>query len=114
MQRMMIDECANSALPEVRRRVREMNAGVVSRWALMLHAERESDAHSTDPLFMHVSIIGMCEFFAAAQSMIMPLVPQGMTAKELAERYKDFIVRLVLDGIRSKIEPWSAKGSTAT
>jgi hypothetical protein len=113
MQRLMIDECANAKSPEVRRRVREMNAGVVSRWALMLHAERESDTHSTDPLFMHVSIIGMCEFFAAAQSMIMPLVPQGMTSKELAERYKDFIVRLVLDGIRSRVEPWSARGSTA-
>jgi AcrR family transcriptional regulator len=113
MQRLMIDECANAKSAQVRRRVREMNAGVVSRWALMLHAERESDTHSTDPLFMHVSIIGMCEFFAAAQSMIMPLVPQGMSAKELAERYKDFIVRLVLDGIRSKVEPWSAKGPTA-
>jgi AcrR family transcriptional regulator len=113
MQRLMIEECANSKSPEVRRRVRELNAGVVSRWALMLHAERESSTRATDPLFMHVAIIGMCEFFAAAQAMIKPLVPEGMETAELAERYKDFIVRLVLDGMRSQVEPWSVKGLTA-
>lgn len=111
MQRLMIDECANAKSAEVRRRVRELNAGVVSRWALMLHAEREGSARATDPLFMHVAIIGMCEFFASAQAMIMPLVPSGIDAKKLAELYKDFIVRLVLDGMRSQVEPWSARGT---
>jgi hypothetical protein len=80
----------------------------------MLHAERESSTRATDPLFMHVAIIGMCEFFAAAQAMIMPLVPDGIDAKQLAERYKDFIVRLVLDGMRSQVEPWSVKGQAAS
>lgn len=114
MQRLMVDECANAKSAEVRRRVRELNTGVLSRWALLLHAERSTGTLSTDPLFMHVAVIGMCEFFAAAQAMIRPLVPEGMSAKELAERYKDFIVRLVLDGIRSRVEPWSAKGSAAS
>lgn len=114
MQRLMVEECAGSTSAEVRRRVRELNTGVVSRWALMLHAERESNTRSTDPLFMHVAIIGMCEFFAAAQAMIMPLVPDGIDAGQLAERYKDFIVRLVLDGMRSQVEPWSVKATAAS
>ena len=114
MQRLMIDECANSKSSEVRRRVRELNAGAVSRHALMLHPEKQGTINSTDALFMHVAIIGMCEFFAAAQSMIAPLRPEGMDAKELAERYKDFIVRLVLDGLRTRVEPWSTKATGAT
>src|SRR5690606_5429498 len=114
MQRLMIDECASSKSPEVRRRVRELNTGVVSRWALMLHAERESSTRATDPLCMHVAIIGRCEFVAAAQAMIMPLGPDGIDAKQLAERYKDFIVRLVLDGMRSQVQPWSVKGQAAS
>jgi AcrR family transcriptional regulator len=109
MQRLMVDECAGSKSAEVRRRVRELNAGAVNRWALMLHAERESGARATDPLFMHVAIIGMCEFFASAQAMIMPLVPAGIDSGRLAELYKDFIVRLVLDGMRSQVEPWSSR-----
>jgi hypothetical protein len=63
---------------------------------------------------MHVAIIGMCEFFAAAQAMILPLVPEGIDADELAERYKDFIVHLVLDGLRSRVEPWSVKAPGAS
>lgn len=114
MQRLLVEECASAKSAEVRRRVRELNTGVVSRWALMLHAERDSSTRATDPLFMHVAIIGMCEFFAAAQTMIMPLVPDGMNAAELAARYKDFIVRLVLDGMRSQVEPWSVRGSPAS
>lgn len=110
MQQLMIDECANSKSPEVRRRVRELNAGAVSRHALLLHSGKRTRVNATDPLFMHVAIIGMCEFFAAAQSMITPLVPAGVSADQLVERYKTFIVRLVLDGMRSRLEPWSAGG----
>jgi TetR/AcrR family transcriptional regulator len=113
MQRLLVEECANAKSPEVRRRVRELNAGVISRWALLLHNEHPGSIKPTDPLFMHVAVIGMCEFFAAAQNMIMPLVPEGAGGKDLAERYKDFIVSLVLDGVRSKVEPWSVKGPAA-
>ncbi len=109
MQRLMIDECASSKTAEVRRRVRDLNAGVVNRYALLLHSEKETRTSATDPLFMHVAIIGMCEFFAAAQVMIRPLVPEGVDDEELAARYKDFIVRLVLDGLRTRVEPWSAR-----
>ena len=109
MQRLMIDECASAKSVEVRRRVRELNAGAVHRHALLLHSEKQGANASTDPLFMYVAIIGMCEFFAAAQAMIKPLVPEGMNADELAERYKDFIERLVLDGLRTRVEPWSGK-----
>lgn len=111
MQRLLVEECASAKSPEVRRRVRELNTGVVSRWALMLHAERESSTRTTDPLFMHIAIIGMCEFFASAQAMIMPLVPAGIDANRLAGLYKDFIVRLVLDGMRSQVEPWSTRST---
>ena len=114
MQRLMIDECASAKSVEVRRRVRELNAGAVNRHALLLHSERQGPTSATDPLFMHVAIIGMCEFFAAAQAMIKPLAPEGVNADELAERYKDFIVRLVLDGLRSRVEPWSGKAPSAS
>lgn len=109
MQRLMIDECGTSKSAEVRRRVRELNAGALHHYALLLHPERETSSSATDPIFMHVAIIGMCEFFAASLPMIMPLVPNGIGTDELVRRYKQFIVRLVLDGLRSRVEPWSVK-----
>jgi AcrR family transcriptional regulator len=114
MQRLMIDECASAKSLDVRRRVRELNAGAVTRHALLLHSERQGTTGATDPLFMYVAIIGMCEFFAAAQAMIKPLAPEGMDAGELAERYKDFIEHLVLDGLRTRVEPWSGKPPSAS
>ena len=32
-----------------------------------------------------------------------------MAAEELAARYKDFIIRMVLDGLRSQVEPWAPR-----
>lgn len=114
MQRLMIEECANSKSAEVRRRVRELNAGALHHYALMLHPDKVRRSNSTDALFIHVAIIGLCEFYAAAQSMIMPLVPEGTDPEELARRYKDFITRMVLDGLRSLVEPWSVKAPSAS
>ena len=108
MQRLMIDECAVSRSAEVRRRVREINSAFVNSLGLLLHPERSATRDATEPLFLFVSIVGLCEFFAAAQAMIMPLAPEGMSPDELTARYKKFITRLVLDGMRSRVEPWSA------
>jgi AcrR family transcriptional regulator len=111
MQRLMIDECAESRSTEVRRRVREINAAFVDSLALLLHPEKSSARDSTDPLFLFVSIVGLCEFFAASQNMILPLAPDGISPDELAARYKKFITQLVLDGLRSRVEPWSSRDS---
>jgi TetR/AcrR family transcriptional regulator len=112
MQRLMVEECAGSKSADVRRRVRELNEGAVSFYRLLVHSEKHSAKNPTDPLFMFVAVIGMCEFFAAAQGMIQPLAPEGVSAEELAARYKDFITRLVLDGLRSQVEPWSPRPAT--
>jgi AcrR family transcriptional regulator len=109
MQRLMIDECARSRSADVRHRVRDINAAFVDNLALLLHPEKSSARSATDPLFVFVALVGLCEFFAAAQEMILPLAPDGISPEELAARYKKFIVQMVLDGLRSRVEPWSAR-----
>jgi AcrR family transcriptional regulator len=103
MQRLMIDECAEAKSPVVRNRVRELNAEVVGRYAKLLHMDDATAAQSPEPLFMHVAIIGLCEFFAAAQAMIRPLAPKGLDAKGLTAAYGRFIQTLVLDGLRTRV-----------
>jgi AcrR family transcriptional regulator len=104
MQRLMIDVLAETKSPTVRARMREMNAFAVRNYAQFLHLEGEEAEASPDPLFMHVAVIGLCEFFAAAQAMILPLAPKHLDATQLAERYEAFIRKLVLDGVRSRVE----------
>jgi len=104
MQRLMIDECAESGDPAIRKRVRDMNMAVVRFYAEMLHVDADEERTSPIPLFVHVATIGLCEFFSAAQSMILPLAPARMGKEQLAEKYKEFIVSLMLDGLRSRID----------
>ena len=102
MQRLMIDECAEARSPEVRKRVKELNDKAVQGYAQLFDQNQADALEPVDPLLAYVAIIGMAEFFVAAQSMIVPLLPRKMSDNELAERYKKFIVKLVLDGLRPR------------
>src|SRR6186997_889746 len=68
MQRLMIDELAEAKSASVRARVRELNAGAVKYYAQFLRAGSDKADASPESLFMHVAVIGLCEFFAAAQA----------------------------------------------
>jgi hypothetical protein len=77
----------------------------VQQLAGLIRADGKAAERSPDALFMHVAMIGLCEFFAASQAMILPLAPKGMSATELATRYEKFIHDLVLDGVRRRLRP---------
>jgi AcrR family transcriptional regulator len=102
MQRLMIDEVAEAKSPQIRQRVRELNARAVESYARFFDQSDPQALVPADPLLVYVAIIGMAEFFVAAQSMIVPLLPRKTSADELAERYKTFIVDLVLNGLRPR------------
>jgi AcrR family transcriptional regulator len=102
MQRLMIDECVEAKAPEVRKRILELNAMAVQGYTRLFDANQPDPLESVDPLLAYIAIIGMSEFFVAAQSMIVPLLPQKTSPDELAERYKKFLVKMVLDGLRPR------------
>ena len=105
MQRLMVEECAEAKSPVVRARVQELTGQVVHELGGLLRSGARKAERSPEALFLHVAMIGLCEFFAAAQAVILPLAPQGMSADELAARYERFIHDLVLDGIRKGLRP---------
>jgi hypothetical protein len=102
MQRLMIDECAEAKSPNVRKRVRELNALAVTGYAKLLDQHRSQPLEPADPLLVYIAIIGMAEFFFAAQPMIQPLLSKKTSTHALAERYKEFIVGMVLNGLKPR------------
>lgn len=102
MQRLMIDECAEAESPVIRARVQELNARAVKAYGQFFDQSEAQPLVAADPLLAYVAIIGMADFFVSAQSMIVPLLPQKLSADELAERYKSFIVELALNGLRPR------------
>jgi AcrR family transcriptional regulator len=109
MQRLMVEECAEAKSPVVRARVQELTGIVVQQLAGLIRTDGKAAERSPDALFLHVAMIGLCEFFAASQAVILPLAPKGMSATELASRYEKFILDLVLDGVRKRLK--SADGT---
>jgi AcrR family transcriptional regulator len=109
MQRLMVEECAEAKSPVVRARVQELTSRVVEQLGGLLRNDGKGAERSPEALFMHVAMIGLCEFFAASQAAILPLAPKGMGADELASRYEKFIHDLVLDGIRKRLRPASRR-----
>ena len=102
MQRLMIDECAEAQSLEVRKRVQELNEMAVQGYAHLFDPNQSDPLEPVDPLLAYIAIIGMAEFFVAAQPMIIPLLPKKTSSEELAERYKKFLVKMVLDGLRPR------------
>lgn len=102
MQRLMIDELAESGSKEVRQAVRAQNATLIDRYAEILKTQIGDEIVDVDPLFLHVAILGVVEFFTAAQSIIAPLAEPGVDPQHLAEEYESFVVDLFLNGLRKR------------
>jgi TetR/AcrR family transcriptional regulator len=102
MQRLMVDELAESSSPEVREAIRERNAGLVARYAEIIENQIGDEIVDVDPLLLHAAILGVCEFFTAAQSVILPLAEPGTDPQALAARYEAFVVDLFLNGLRKR------------
>jgi len=102
MQRLMVDELAEAGSPEVREAIHQRNKGLVDRYAQILKEQAGDSLVDVDPLFLHVAILGVCEFFTAAQSAIMPLAEPGTDPADLASRYEAFVIDLFLNGLRRR------------
>jgi AcrR family transcriptional regulator len=102
MNRLMIDELAHAKSPQVRERQRAMNIAAAAAIGDLMERDRGATLTNVDPLFLHVALIGIFDFFVLAQPLIRNLVPEGTDMEELAQRFEDFVVRLVLDGLRAR------------
>lgn len=102
MNRLMIDELAQSASPEVRERQRSMNLAAAQQLGSVMERDHAATLTRVDPLFLHIAIIGIFDFFVLAQPLIRNLVPQDTDMEALAVRFREFVVRLLLDGLRTR------------
>ena len=101
MQRLMIDELAEAKSAEVRSRHREMNVQAIGFYEkLMAGGDRELRA--VDPMFLYLMLIGIFDFFVSAEPMIRNVVPEGTDMQALEQRFEDFVVDLVINGLRKR------------
>lgn len=102
MQRLMIEELDSASSAEVRDKMREWNRMPLSYYAKLQELDDEGKLRDFDPLFMHLAVIGISDFFASGAPLIELLVPLGTDMEELGRRYEDFVTRMVTDGVRKR------------
>lgn len=102
MQRLMAEELSTVRSPEVREKLREWQRMPVDAYQEL--RERDGGSHLTDftPLFVHLAVIGISDFFHSGEEVVKMLVPEGTDLAELEREYEAFIPRLLLDGLRKR------------
>jgi AcrR family transcriptional regulator len=102
MQRLMIEELDSASSPEVRAKMREWNRVPVSYYAKLKELDSEGKLTDFDPLFMHLAVVGISDFFASGAPLIELLVAPDTDMEELGRQYEAFVTRLLSDGLRKR------------
>ncbi len=102
MQRLMLDELDSTSSPEMRDSLRQWNRVPVDFYAGLKELDEQGDLADFNPLFMHLAVVGISDFFVTGNPLVQLLVPEGTNMEELGKQYEAFVERLVLDGIRKR------------
>ena len=105
MQRLMVEELSAARSPEVREQVRAWSKGPIDFYERLGRHAKARDLADFDPLFLHLAIVGISDFFVSGQPLIRLLVPPGTDMGKLERDYERFVVRLLLDGLRPRDRP---------
>jgi AcrR family transcriptional regulator len=102
MQRLMIEELDSASSAEVREKMREWNRQPLSNYAKLLELDEDGKLRAFDPLFMHLAVVGISDFFVSGAPLIELLVPPDTDMEELGRAYEEFVTRLFTDGVRKR------------
>jgi AcrR family transcriptional regulator len=100
MHRLMIEELTEASDDETRSRVRAMNLDLVALYRRLLKADGGQTLQSVNPLYLHLLVLGASDFFATAEPLIRDLVPANTSMDRLAAGFQDFMVKVIVDGLR--------------
>jgi AcrR family transcriptional regulator len=102
MQRLMIEEIDTTSSSEMRKRAREWNQQPVDYYAKLQKLDGADHLIDFNPLFMHIAVVGMSDFFVSGAPLIELLVPEGTDMKKLGRQYEEFVAQLVLKGLEKR------------
>jgi AcrR family transcriptional regulator len=102
MQRLMAEELSNARSPEIREQLREWQQMPVEAYRELRESDETGKLTDFTPLFLHLAVMGISDFFHSAEEVVKMLVPEGTDLAALEREYEAFIPRLLLDGLRRR------------
>jgi superfamily II RNA helicase len=70
--------------------------------SLLADGVRSGEFRDVDPRFVHVALMGACEFFVSARGMLEELFDKRELTPELFDNYADFVSDLLVNGIGAR------------
>ena len=101
IHRLMVDELAGAKSAGIGEHLGALNRGAVKDLGLLMSDEGRPGLRPVNPAFLHLALLGLFDFFASAEPVVRQLVPPGTDMKALAKEYEDFVVDLMLNGLRN-------------
>jgi AcrR family transcriptional regulator len=102
MQRLMIEELDSASSGEVRDKMREWNRQPLSNYAKLQELDTDGKLREFDPLFMHLAVVGISDFFVSGAPLVELLVPPDTDMEELGRQYEAFVTRLIAEGVKKR------------
>ncbi len=102
VHRLMVDEVADARSAEARKLQGEMNMRAVNAYGDLMARDDGAELRTVDPLFLHLALVGLFDFFVSAQPVVRNLVPEHTDMDELGNEFEDFVVDLILNGVRKR------------
>lgn len=104
MQRLIGEELSTARSPEIRAKLREWQRIPVQLYEQMRDADEGQELASFEPLFLHLAVIGISDFFHSGEEVVKMLVPEDTDLAALERDYEAFIAKLLLNGLRRRTE----------
>jgi AcrR family transcriptional regulator len=102
MHRLMVDELSDAKSVEVRDRLRAMNLRALGLFDDLFRRDGGEELRRVDPLFLHLMLIGIFDFFVSAQPVVRNIAPKDADMEDLASAFEAFVVDVVLNGVRKR------------
>lgn len=102
MQRLIGEELSSARSPEVRAGLRQWQHIPIEMYEDLRQEDNGERLGAFDPLFLHLAVIGISDFFHSGEEVVKMLVPEGTDLAVLEKDYEDFVSRLLLNGLRKR------------
>ena len=102
MQRLMIEELDSASSVEVRDKMREWNRQPLANYSRLQELDSGKALRPFDPLFMHLAVVGISDFFATGAPLIELVVREGTDMEKLRRDYEEFVIELITMGVLSR------------
>lgn len=102
VHRLMVDEVADARSSEARKLQGELNMRAVNAYRDLMVRDEGEELRPVNPLFLHLALVGLFDFFVSAQPVVRNLVAEDTDMDELGSEFEDFVVDLILNGVRKR------------